>query len=187
MSRSVNKAILIGRLGSDPEVRYTQAGTAVANFPVATSEKYTDKSGQAQEKTEWHKIVVWDKLAEIVQQYFRKGMMVYIEGKIQTRQWEDRDGVKRYTTEIVARDLQNLSSKEEFQNVGASQTTYQAAPPNQNMNPNQNGTSSSQNPNLLNQSGPQNPNTQNPNPQNPPNPQVNAPNTGVPFDDDVPF
>ena len=107
----VNKVILVGNLGGDPEIRYTPSGAAVANFTLATSENWKDKDGQKQEKTEWHKIVVFAKLAEICGEYLHKGKQIYIEGRIQTRQWEDRDGNKRYTTEIVANQMQMLGSK----------------------------------------------------------------------------
>jgi len=107
----INKAILIGNLGSDPEVRYTQSGTAVANFNIATSEKWKGQDGEWQEQTEWHRIVVWAKLAEICGEYLSKGSKVYIEGRIQTRSWDDKDGNKRYTTEIVAREMKMLDSK----------------------------------------------------------------------------
>ena len=99
---SLNKVILIGNLGRDPEVRYTQNGAAVANFTLATNEVWTDKSGERQEKTEWHRIVVWGKQAEIVKEYLSKGKQVYVEGSLQTRQWDDREGHKRTTTEIKA-------------------------------------------------------------------------------------
>lgn len=105
MSRSVNKVILLGHLGSDPELRNTQSGTAVANFRMATSESYKDKTGEKVEKTEWHNVVTWGKLAEIVSQYVTKGRQVYVEGQLQTRQWEDKDGQTRYTTEVVAREV----------------------------------------------------------------------------------
>lgn len=98
---SLNKAQLIGRLGQDPEVKYTPSGTAVCNFSVATSEKFTDKSGQKQERTEWHRVVVFSKLAELCGQYLSKGRQVYVEGRLQTRSW-DKDGQKHYTTEINA-------------------------------------------------------------------------------------
>ncbi len=98
----VNKAILVGNLGRDPELRHTPNGQAVVNFTLATSESWTDKSGERQERTEWHRIVVWGKTAEMCNQYLSKGRTVYIEGRIQTREWEDKDGNKRYTTEINA-------------------------------------------------------------------------------------
>lgn len=107
---SINKAILIGNLGADPELRYTTSGKSVATFNIATSEQWTDKDGQKNEKTEWHRIVAWGRLGEICGEYLHKGSPVYIEGKIQTRSWEDRDGNKRYTTEIVALTMQMLGS-----------------------------------------------------------------------------
>jgi single-strand DNA-binding protein len=117
---SVNKAILVGRLGRDPETRYTSGGQAVANFTLATDETFKDRSGERQKRTEWHRIVVWGKLAEITQQYLKKGMLVYIEGRIQTRQWEDkRDGQKRTTTEIVANVMRMLTSRAEGAAAGA--------------------------------------------------------------------
>ncbi len=106
----VNKVILVGRLGADPEVRYTSNGTAVASFRMATSESWTNKDGQREERTEWHRIVAWRKLAEICGEYLSKGKQVYIEGRLQTREWEDRDGVKRWTTEITAQNMQMLGS-----------------------------------------------------------------------------
>ena len=106
-----NKAILIGRLGRDPEVRYTTSGTAVADFSVATNEVWTDQSGERQERTEWHRIVVWRRLAEICEKYLRKGSLVMIEGRLQTREWDDRDGNRRRTTEIVALGMKMLDSR----------------------------------------------------------------------------
>jgi single-strand DNA-binding protein len=117
---SVNKAILVGRLGRDPETRFTSGGQAVANFTLATDETFKDRSGERQKRTEWHRIVLWGKLAEITQQYLKKGMLVYIEGRIQTRQWEDkRDGQKRTTTEIVANVMRMLTSRAEGAAAGA--------------------------------------------------------------------
>jgi len=105
---SVNKVILVGNLGKDPELRYTPSGAAVATFSLATTEKFKDRSGEMQEKTEWHNIVVWRQLAEICGKYLHKGKQVYIEGRIQTRSYDDRDGNKRYITEIVADQMQML-------------------------------------------------------------------------------
>ena len=102
----VNKVILLGRLGQDPELKYTPSGAAVCNFSVATSESWADKSGQKQEKTEWHRVIVWGKLGELCNQYLAKGRQAFIEGSLQTRSWEGKDGSKRYTTEIVARNVQ---------------------------------------------------------------------------------
>src|SRR5262245_2444879 len=105
---SVNKVILVGNLGADPELRYTNSGTAVANFRIATNEQWTDKNGEKQERAEWHHIVAWGKLGEICGKYLKKGRSVYIEGRLQTRQWEDQQGAKRYTTEVVAQTMQML-------------------------------------------------------------------------------
>ena len=104
----VNKAIIVGNLGADPEVRTTQSGTQVANFNVATTEQYTDQSGQRQERTEWHRIVAFGRLGEICAQYLHKGKQVYIEGRIQTRKWTDQSGNDKWTTEIIAREMQML-------------------------------------------------------------------------------
>jgi single-strand DNA-binding protein len=106
----VNKVILVGNLGKDPEVRHTPQGQTVANFSIATSESWNDKTGQKQERTEWHRIVVWGKLAELCSKYLSKGRQVYIEGKLQTRAWDDKEGQKRYTTEVIANTIQFLSS-----------------------------------------------------------------------------
>jgi single-strand DNA-binding protein len=108
---SLNKAILIGNLGRDPEIRYTPDGTPVANFSLATAEFWTDKSGTRQERTEWHNIVAWNKLAEISKRYLTKGRQVYVEGRIRTRDWEDKDGNKRRTTEIIAAQIVLLGSR----------------------------------------------------------------------------
>lgn len=108
---SLNKAMIIGRLGQDPEVRYTQSNTAVANMSIATSERYKDSQGEWKENTEWHRVVAWGRLAEICQEYLKKGSQVYVEGPIQTRQWEDKEGQTRYTTEIKALTLTMLDSK----------------------------------------------------------------------------
>lgn len=110
---SVNKVILVGRLGRDPETRYTSSGQAVCNFTLATDESFKDRSGERQKRTEWHRIVLWGKLAEIAQQYLKKGTMVYLEGRIQSRQWDDRDGNKRTTTEIVGNVMRMLSTRAE--------------------------------------------------------------------------
>lgn len=115
----VNKVILIGNVGADPELRYTAGGTAVTNFNIATNESWTDSSGERQERTEWHRIVVWGRLAEICNQYLRKGSKVFIEGRLQTRSWETQDGQKRYTTEVVARDMQMLDSRGDFDSGGS--------------------------------------------------------------------
>ncbi|MFQ5787442.1 MAG: single-stranded DNA-binding protein [Thermodesulfobacteriota bacterium] len=107
--RGINKVILIGNLGRDPEIRYTASGQAVANFTLATTEGRTNKDGEKQDFTEWHRIVAWGRLAEICGEYLSKGRMVYIEGTLRTRSWEDKEGRKRWTTEILARNMQMLS------------------------------------------------------------------------------
>ena len=120
MSRGVNKVIIIGNLGADPEVRYMPQGGAVANMTVATSERYKDKNtGEPKEITEWHKVVIYQRLAEIAGEYLRKGSKVYIEGKLKTRKWTDKDGIERYTTEIVANELQMLDGKQDGQSNGS--------------------------------------------------------------------
>jgi single-strand DNA-binding protein len=128
----INKVILIGRLGSDPEVRYTPSGVAVANFNIATSEEWKDKeSGEKRERTEWHRIVVWRRLGEICGEYLSKGRQVYVEGRLQTRDWEDRDGNKRYTTEIVATDVQFLGSRDSSESArprGTGSGDFQGGP-----------------------------------------------------------
>src|SRR5262245_17643434 len=108
---SVNKVILVGRLGRDPETRYTGGGQAVANFSVATDETYRDKNGERQKRTEWHKIVVWGKQAEIAQQYLKKGSLIFIEGRIQSREWQDKEGQKRTSFEIVANNFRMLGGR----------------------------------------------------------------------------
>lgn len=111
MARGVNKCIIIGFLGQDPEVRYMPNGNAVANITVATSESWKDQQGQKQERTEWHRIVLYKRLAEIAGQYLRKGSKVYLEGRLRTREWQDQQGQKRYTTEIACNELQMLDGK----------------------------------------------------------------------------
>jgi len=113
MATGVNKVLLIGRLGNDPEVRYTSNGGAVANFNLATNESWTDKAGQKQERTEWHRVVIWGKLGELCGQYLSKGRQAFVEGRLQTREWNDKEGHKRYTTEIVAQNVQFLGAPSE--------------------------------------------------------------------------
>lgn len=113
MARGVNKVILVGNLGKDPEVRYSPNGSAVANCTLATTESWKDKtSGEKQEKTEWHRVVFFGKLAEIAGEYLKKGSQIYVEGRLQTRKWQDKEGKDRYTTEIVAGEMQMLGSRE---------------------------------------------------------------------------
>jgi len=127
--RGINKVILVGNLGSDPELRYTGNGTAVCNFRVATSESYKDKEGNQIETTEWHTVVAWARLAEICGEYLKKGRQVYIEGSLQTRPWEDKEGVTRYTTEVKAREMQMLGSMgDQSSNAGNGPVARNAVP-----------------------------------------------------------
>lgn len=162
MSKGVNKVILIGSLGQDPEVRYMPQGGAVANLSVATNERYKDKNtGEAKEVTEWHRVVIYQRLAEIAGEYLRKGSKVYIEGKLKTRKWQDKDGIERYTTEIIANELQMLDGKQDGQSNGS-----QGQKPQQQRPAQQTGGYQSNN-------------------QRPPASINNAP--PVDFDDDIPF
>jgi single-strand DNA-binding protein len=112
MARGINKVILIGNLGADPETRYTPSGTAITNLRLATTESWKDRqTGEQQERTEWHRVVMFDRLAEIAAEYLRKGSQVYIEGQLQTRKWQDQQGQDRYTTEVRARDMQMLGGR----------------------------------------------------------------------------
>lgn len=131
---SVNKVILLGRLGGDPELKYTPNGMAVCNFSMATSESWQDKSGQKQEKTEWHRIVVWGKLAELCNQYLTKGRQAFVEGKLSTRSWEDKDGQKRYMTEVTASTVQFIggnasTSKDQGAPAPSDKDVPQSQPP----------------------------------------------------------
>ena len=140
MARGVNKVILVGNLGKDPEVRYSPNGSAMANVTIATSESWKDKqSGEKQEKTEWHRVVFFNRLAEIVGEYLKKGSQVYIEGRLQTRKWQGQDGQDRYTTEIVANEMQMLGSRsggggdtswnQQSNNAPSQQSSPASAPP----------------------------------------------------------
>ena len=136
MARGINKVILIGNLGSDPEVRYTPNGAPVANFSLATSESWNDRNtGERQERTEWHRLVLWSKLAEIAGQYLKKGAKIYVEGRLQTRSWDDQSGQKRYTTEVVVNDMQMLDSRGEGGGGGGGRDTGAAAQPAQSTMP----------------------------------------------------
>ena len=108
---TVNKVILIGRLGADPDVRYTPSGNAVATLSLATDEVWKDRDGNMQERTEWHRVVLWGKQAEAANEYLKKGRKIYVEGRLQTRSWEDKDGIKRYTTEIIAQRMQFMDAR----------------------------------------------------------------------------
>jgi len=134
MARGINKVILVGNLGNDPEVRYANNGAAIANLSVATSESWKDKNtGEMQEKTEWHRVVMFNRLGEIAGEYLRKGSKVYIEGKLQTRKWQDQSGQDKYTTEIVANEMQMLDSRGDNMNQGGGgyQAPRQQAPQQQ--------------------------------------------------------
>lgn len=136
MPKSVNKVILLGNLGKDPEIKYTPSGTPVAKFSLATNERFKDKSGEWQERTEWHNIVAWQRLAEIVGEYVKKGSKLYIEGRLQTSSWEDKQsGEKKYRTEIIANDLVLLSGRGEGDSEGrasrgaAANSSFDQRPP----------------------------------------------------------
>lgn len=131
---SVNKVILVGNVGRDPEVRYLDKDVAVANFPLATSESYTAKNGEKVTTTEWHNIVIWRGLAKVVEQYVKKGDRLYIEGRIRTRSWEDKEGNKRYTTEIYGDNMEMLGGSRNQQGEGGGNTSTHQAPQNDNQN-----------------------------------------------------
>jgi len=122
---SVNKVILLGNLGRDPDVRYTQGGTSVANLALATTEKWKDKDGNKQEKTEWHRVTLWGRQAELAGEYLNKGSSVYIEGRLETRKYTDKDGVEKYTTEVVADRMQFVSTGEKRDGGGQQQKPQQ--------------------------------------------------------------
>ncbi|MFD3002157.1 single-stranded DNA-binding protein [Pontibacter toksunensis] len=124
---SVNKVILIGNLGKDPEVRHLEGGVAVARFPMATSESFKDKSGQKQERTEWHNIVVWRGLAEVAEKYLKKGNSVYIEGRLRTNNYQDKDGIQRYSTEIVADNMTMLGGRSDNDNSNSGGGSFKEA------------------------------------------------------------
>ncbi len=126
---SVNKAILVGRLGRDPETRFTTGGQAVANFSIATDETYKDRNGERQKRTEWHKIVVWGKQAEIAQKYLKKGSLIFIEGRIQSRDWQDKEGQKRTSFEIVATNFRMLGGRGDAAAAGAGGESISAGAP----------------------------------------------------------
>lgn len=192
MARGINKVILIGNLGQDPEVRFTPSGTAVANLNLATSDTWMDRqSGQRQERTEWHRVVLFNKTAEIAQQYLKKGSKVYIEGRLQTRKWQDQNGQDRYSTEIVANDMQMLDGRSgDYQGGGAPQGGYAQQAPAQQAPPQQHyGQQPPQQGGYPSQGAPQ---RNAPAPQPAPNQQnssYGAPDPGNfdDFDDEIPF
>lgn len=174
MARGINKVILIGNLGNDPDTRFTAQGSAVTNLSVATDESYKDKNtGQMVPRTEWHRVVLFNRLAEIAKEYLKKGSKVYLEGRLQTRKWQDQSGQDRYTTEIVANDLQMLDAR---QGAGFDQGQGMGAPAQQHQAPQQGGQPYAQ----------QAPQQQAyaPTPQAAPQP---APAPMDDFDDDIPF
>ncbi|KKO49485.1 single-stranded DNA-binding protein [Arsukibacterium sp. MJ3] len=199
MARGVNKVILIGNLGADPEVRYMPQGGAVANMTLATSESWTDKaSNEKKEQTEWHKVVIYQRLAEIAGEYLRKGSKVYIEGKLKTRKWTDKDGVERYTTEIVASELQMLDGRGDGQQQGGGmgggqQGGYQQRAPQQQpaqqggyQQPQQGGYQQAPSQSAPQQGGYQKPAQQGS--QQPAQQQQRPPmEPPIDFDDDIPF
>lgn len=166
-SRGINKVIIVGNLGNDPEIRYMQNNNAVANLSIATSESWNDQQGQRQERTEWHRVVMYRRLAEIAGEYLKKGSQVYIEGKLQTRKWQDQQGQDRYTTEIVANEMQMLGG-----NTGG----------NQGGGMNQGGMN-----NDNNRGGYQPAPRQNAPQQTSPAPQQPMAEPDIDFDDDIPF
>lgn len=124
MSNGLNKVLIIGNLGSDPEIKYTSSGSAVANLSIATSERWKDRNtGEQKEQVEWHRVVLFSRLAEIAEQYLKKGSKVFVEGKLQTRDWEDAEGKKRYTTEVIAREMTMLDSKSGSDNASQPQSS----------------------------------------------------------------
>ncbi|WP_424945903.1 single-stranded DNA-binding protein [Candidatus Spongiihabitans sp.] len=131
MARGINKVILVGNLGKDPEIRYTPGGAAVANITLATSDSWKDKqTGEQQERTEWHRIVFFNRLAEVVGEYLKKGSQIYVEGRIQTRKWQDQSGQDRYTTEVVGNEMQMLGSRSGGSSMASSDAGFdQSAPP----------------------------------------------------------
>lgn len=179
-SRGVNKVILIGNLGADPEVRYTQNSTAIANLSIATSETWKDKqTGEPREQTEWHRCVAYRRLAEIAGEYLKKGSKVYIEGRLQTRKWTGQDNVERYTTEVVMNEMQMLDSR------GGSQGGPQGGPPQgQNYGGGQQGGYGGQQQQQQRPAQQPSPQSQQPQ-QKPAEPEPFSPDTD--FDDDIPF
>lgn len=162
MARGVNKVILIGNIGQDPELRYTQGGTAVCNLRIATPESYKDRDGQWVERTEWHSVVAWARLAEICGEYLRKGSRVYFEGSLQTRKWEDRDGNQRQTTEIRAREMMMLDSRGSGGSDGGGYQSSQRSSPYQQERPANTRTQQQERPVDASESVPPSPSQDNP-------------------------
>ena len=205
MARGINKVILIGNLGQDPEVRFTPSGAAVANLNLATTDTWMDRqSGQRQERTEWHRVVMFNKTAEIAQQYLKKGSKVYIEGRLQTRKWQDQSGQDRYSTEIVANDMQMLDGRSGDFQGGSAPQNYDQNSSAQNIPAPHNASQNNQGGGYPQQGSQQPPRAPQPAPQQasqpprqgnqapPPNQQNNsygAPDPGNfdDFDDEIPF
>jgi single-strand DNA-binding protein len=180
MARGINKVILVGNLGQDPEVRYMPSGGAVANISIATSESWKDKqTGQPVDKTEWHRIVFFNRLAEIAGEYLKKGSQVYVEGKLQTRKWQDQAGVDRYTTEVVANELQMLGGRQ-----GQGDDNNMGGDPGYGAESSYGGGQASGNMNGGMSNAPQRPKA--PQPAQPKQAPV-APPSMDSFDDDIPF
>ena len=151
-SRGVNKAVILGNVGEDPSIRYMSNGKAVANFTVATSEEWKDQQGQKQSRVEWHRMVAYDKLAEIIGQYVKKGSKLYLEGKLQTREWTDQQGQKKYTTEIIVSEMQMLDGKPQ---QGSQQPQGQQPQPQRQQDPQNNGYQQARNQPMQQQDAPQ--------------------------------
>ncbi|MBH8578750.1 single-stranded DNA-binding protein [Bisbaumannia pacifica] len=194
MARGVNKVIIIGNLGQDPEVRFMPSGNPVANLRIATTDSWTDRqSGQRQERTEWHSVVLFNKLAEIAQQYVKKGSRIYIEGRLQTRKWQAQDGQDRYSTEIVANDMQMLDSRGGGGQAGGYQQQGGYAPPPRGQQQQPQGNYQAP-PQGYGGQAPQGAPPQNSPPQQPPAQGGQGNNYGAPnpgnyddFDDEIPF
>jgi single-strand DNA-binding protein len=175
-SRGVNKVIIVGNLGNDPEIRYMPNGNAVANLSLATSESWKDQQGQTQERTEWHKVTMYRRLAEVAGEYLKKGSQIFIEGKLQTRKWQDQSGNDRYTTEIIADNMQMLGGGQGGGQNAQGPGGYQQRPSQQNPS-NQNAPQ--------NNGGGQNDYNQSPQKQPQQAPKMSEPD--IDFDDDIPF
>lgn len=188
MARGINKVILIGNLGADPDARMTQQGSAVTNLNIATDESYKDKAtGQMVPKTEWHRVVMFNRLAEIAKDYLRKGSKVYIEGKLQTRKWQDQNGQERYTTEIIANELQMLDSKPGAYEQTAGGYSQQNAMPVYDQAPPQSYQQNYAPAPKQQTQPPQGGRTQQYAPQQAPQPPRNMVPVADDFDDDIPF
>ncbi|AYA66039.1 single-stranded DNA-binding protein [Alteromonas sp. RKMC-009] len=190
-TRGVNKVILVGNLGNDPEVRYMPNGNAVANLSLATSESWKDQQGQMQERTEWHRLTMYRRLAEIAGEYLKKGSQIYVEGKLQTRKWQDQQGQDRYTTEIIVDQMQMLGGREGGGQGGQGGGGYQQRPQGGNQGGNQGGYSNNQGggyqqrPQGNNQGGGYGGGNQGGNQQGGNKPPMAEPDFD--FDDDIPF